>query len=98
MHPLGLSALCQQCVQLCSVCCYTGGGRHLGRIAAALKLLSAAAALCLASFDMESLSDQEGTAGKGHITNYAQNVNGTVWNLTMLKKHLGGCMGVRSRA
>lgn len=42
------------------------------------------------SFDMDSLSDQEGTAGKGHITNYAQNVNGTVWNLTMLKKHLGG--------
>lgn len=41
------------------------------------------------SFDMESLSDQEGTAGKGHITNYAQNVNGTVWNLPMLKKHLG---------
>lgn len=40
---------------------------------------------------MDSLSDQEGTAGKGHITNYAQNVNGTVWNLTMLKKHLGVC-------
>lgn len=41
------------------------------------------------SFDMDSLSDQEGTAGKGHITNYAQNVNGTVWNLAMLKQHMG---------
>lgn len=38
---------------------------------------------------MDSLSDQEGTAGKGHVTNYAQNVNGTVWSLAMLKKHMG---------
>lgn len=38
---------------------------------------------------MESLSDQEGTAGKGHITNYAQNVNGTVWNLAKLRQHMG---------
>lgn len=41
------------------------------------------------SFDMESLSDHEGTAGKGHITNYAQNINGTVWNLAKLRQHMG---------
>lgn len=40
---------------------------------------------------MDSLSDDEGSAGRGHITNYAQNVNGTVWNLAMLKQHLGEC-------
>jgi hypothetical protein len=38
---------------------------------------------------MESLSDHEGTAGKGHITNYAQNINGTVWNLAKLRQHMG---------
>lgn len=41
------------------------------------------------SYDMDSLSDDEGAAARGHITNYAQNVNGTVWNLDMLKQHLG---------
>jgi len=42
---------------------------------------------------MGSLSDEEGTAGKGHVTNYAQNVNGTVWSLAMLKKHMGEHQG-----
>eukprot|EP00878_Enallax_costatus_P040036 GHUV01046010.1.p1 GENE.GHUV01046010.1~~GHUV01046010.1.p1 ORF type:complete len:602 (+),score=176.12 GHUV01046010.1:192-1997(+) len=41
------------------------------------------------SYDLGSLSDDEGAAGRGHITNYAQNVGGTVWNLVMLKQHLG---------
>lgn len=44
---------------------------------------------CCCSYDMDSLSDDEGAAARGHITNYAQNVNGTVWNLDMLKQHLG---------
>jgi hypothetical protein len=35
------------------------------------------------------LSDDEGAAARGHITNYAQNVDGTVWSLDMLKEHLG---------
>lgn len=55
---------------------------------------SATLSISAHSFDLDSLSDQEGTAGKGHITNYAQNVNGTVWNLTMLKKHLGVWQGL----
>lgn len=44
---------------------------------------------CACSYDVDSLSDDEGAAGRGHITNYAQNVDGTVWSLAMLKQHLG---------
>lgn len=47
------------------------------------------------SYDLGSLSDDQGAAGRGHITNYAQNIDGTVWNLTKLKQHLGmmaGCI------
>eukprot|EP00882_Tetradesmus_deserticola_P025697 GHRQ01028251.1.p1 GENE.GHRQ01028251.1~~GHRQ01028251.1.p1 ORF type:complete len:390 (+),score=126.37 GHRQ01028251.1:177-1346(+) len=40
-------------------------------------------------YDLDSLSDDEGAAARGHITNYAQNVNGNVWSLDMLKQHLG---------
>ena len=32
---------------------------------------------------------QPGAAGRGHVTNYAQNVDGTVWDLEALKTHLG---------
>ncbi|KAI8474298.1 MAG: tubulin-tyrosine ligase family-domain-containing protein [Monoraphidium minutum] len=31
-----------------------------------------------------------GGAGRGHVTNYAQNVDGQVWDLDMLREHLGG--------
>ena len=30
-----------------------------------------------------------GTPGRGHVTNYAQNVDGEVWNLKMLADHIG---------
>lgn len=29
----------------------------------------------------------------GHVTNYAQNMDGMVWDLTMLKSHLGELPG-----
>lgn len=29
------------------------------------------------------------TAGAGHITNYAQNENGDVWDLQQLARHMG---------
>jgi hypothetical protein len=48
---------------------------------------------CCCSYDMGSLSDDEGAAARGHITNYAQNVNGIVWSLDMLKEHLGEQQG-----
>eukprot|EP00879_Flechtneria_rotunda_P013850 GHRR01014466.1.p1 GENE.GHRR01014466.1~~GHRR01014466.1.p1 ORF type:complete len:217 (+),score=73.29 GHRR01014466.1:940-1590(+) len=41
------------------------------------------------SYDLDSLSDDDGAASRAHITNYAQNVDGTVWDLTTLKQHLG---------
>lgn len=33
--------------------------------------------------------DLDPGTGKGHVTNYAMNVDGTVWSLTQLKEHLG---------
>lgn len=30
-----------------------------------------------------------GGVGLGHVTNYAQNVDGTVWDLQQLAKHMG---------
>lgn len=62
--------------------------RHIAWLLLLLLLLLLACTMPC-SYDLDSLSDEEGAAGKGHITNYAQNVNGTVWTLTTLKQHLG---------
>lgn len=32
-----------------------------------------------------------GDVALGHVTNYAQNMDGTVWDLQQLKEHMGGC-------
>ncbi len=42
-----------------------------------------------AASQQQQQQQPDGTAGKGHVTNYAQNVDGTVWDLDMLKQHLG---------
>lgn len=34
-------------------------------------------------------SAEDGSAAPGHVTNYAQNVDGEVWSLAQLKEHLG---------
>jgi hypothetical protein len=62
------------------------GGKHSPPLPL---LLSLPCCCCCCSYDLEALSDDEGAAARGHITNYAQNVNGTVWSLDMLKEHLG---------
>lgn len=45
---------------------------------------------CVRSYDSGKLSDGDGAAARGHITNYALNRDGEVWTLPMLREHLGG--------
>lgn len=37
----------------------------------------------------EEYDRPSGEVSLGHVTNYAQNVDGLVWNLEMLEQHLG---------
>jgi len=41
-------------------------------------------------YDSDTIGSDDEGAGLGHVTNYAQNVDGTVWSLTQLEQHLGG--------
>lgn len=41
-------------------------------------------------YDSSSWETPEGAMTEGHVTNYAMNVNGSVWDLDMLRGHLGG--------
>jgi hypothetical protein len=49
----------------------------------------------LCSYDAAGIAagSSPGSAGTGHITNYAQNVDGPVWDLDMLRNHLGKDQG-----
>eukprot|EP00798_Chlamydomonas_sp_ICE-L_P005188 gene5188-18411_t len=41
------------------------------------------------SYDEKRADDGLGNPGQGHITNYALNMNGTVWTLQQLRDHIG---------
>lgn len=41
------------------------------------------------SYDSNSWRTETGDVALGHITNYAQNMDGTVWDLERLQQHMG---------
>lgn len=40
-------------------------------------------------YDLEVTRSKDGGVAQGHVTNYAQNENGDVWNLAQLAQHMG---------
>lgn len=42
-------------------------------------------------YDGSAWSTEGGDVALGHITNYAQNMDGTVWDLQQLQEHMGAC-------
>ena len=45
--------------------------------------------MCICSYSNETWSTEKGEVALGHVTNYAQNQDGMVWDLSMLEEHLG---------
>ncbi len=43
-------------------------------------------------YDSNSWRTETGDVALGHITNYAQNMDGTVWDLERLQQHMGRCI------
>ena len=41
------------------------------------------------AYDSDSIVGDDGAIAGSHVTNYAQNMDGEVWNLERLRKHLG---------
>lgn len=44
---------------------------------------------CCRSYSSDVWSTDKGGVALGHVTNYAQNMDGMVWNLDQLQQHLG---------
>lgn len=40
-------------------------------------------------YDSETYATEAGEVALGHVTNYAQNMDGTVWDLHQLQQHMG---------
>lgn len=45
--------------------------------------------MLFSSYSNETWATDQGDVALGHVTNYAQNQDGMVWDLAMLKEHLG---------
>ena len=45
-------------------------------------------------YSSETWSTEQGEVALGHVTNYAQNQDGMVWDLAMLEEHLGEALSL----
>lgn len=48
------------------------------------------------SYDQSAWRTESGDVALGHVTNYAQNMDGTVWDLQQLEEHMGEAGGRRT--